>query len=153
MDYYSFLFYPSEKYLQFRKKQQHLSRLFFKLCISKVMYITLKRIEKIMFLSILRILLICKFLICQLSVKVIYKQTVKNNDYWIFLISFTFTFVFFLELDTIERRIVQRIYLRIWVKARHELTTIETRTHSINLCFCKFLITFLIDKWSFPIDA
>ena len=48
-----------------------------------------------MFLSILRILLICKFLICQLSVKVIYKQTVKNNDYWIFLISFTFTFVFF----------------------------------------------------------
>ena len=81
------------------------------------MYLTLKGIGKILFVSVVRILLICKFLnftavftntsysvfkLCQLSVKVAFKQAVKNNDYWIFLIFFVFTLVFFLELETRE---------------------------------------------------
>ena len=111
----------------------------------KYMHITLKEIGKILFVSVLRILLICKFLnftavfirkkrsnfskfaysftckkvnfslihpthitiqlyqvlrFCQLSVKVTFKQTMKNNDYWIFLVFFVVTLVFFLELET-----------------------------------------------------
>ena len=70
-----------EKYLQFRKKQKHLSREIFgsfqitginrifllRNCVSnyvylKNMYITLKGIGKTLFVSVLRIFLICKFL-------------------------------------------------------------------------------------------
>ena len=78
MDYY-FFFCISEKYLQFRRKQKHLLKKNFGSshtsnqiylptnCFSyyaylKDMYITLKRVEKILFVSVLRILLICKIL-------------------------------------------------------------------------------------------
>ena len=64
-----FLFlYISEKYLQFNKKQgktlgsTHTAELFFKLYNLKEMCITLKGIGKILLVSVLRILLICKFL-------------------------------------------------------------------------------------------
>ena len=70
---------------------------------------------------------------CQLSVKVTFKQTVKNNDYWTFLIFFAFTFVFFLELDTRDGWIVQRVHLYIWAAAGHELKAIVTRAQSFNL--------------------
>ena len=81
MNYYFFIImiYFSEKYLQFRKKQKHLLRKIFGLfhtsnriyllgnCLSnyiylKDMYITLKRIGKIMFASVLRTLQISRFL-------------------------------------------------------------------------------------------
>ena len=74
-DYY-FFFYISEKYLQFRKKQKHLlgktfgsphtsnqvyllQNYFSNYVYLKDMYITLKGIEKTLFVSVLRILLIC----------------------------------------------------------------------------------------------
>ena len=37
---------------------------------------------------------------CQVSVKVTFKQIVKNNDYWKFLIFYVLTLVFPLELET-----------------------------------------------------
>ena len=49
----------------------------------------------------------------KLSVKVTFKQAVKNPDYLIFLIFFVFTIVFFLELETKEGGIVQRVHLFI----------------------------------------
>ena len=82
------------------------------------MYINLKEIGKIPFVLVLRILLICKFLNftafftkTKLSVKVTFKQTIKNNDYWIFLIFVVFALVFFLELEIKEGRTVQRVHL------------------------------------------
>ena len=68
-----------------------------------------------------------------LSVKVTFKQTVKNNCYWIFLIFFLFILVFFLELETRKGRIVQRVHLYIWVAAGHNLIAIGTRAYSFNL--------------------
>ena len=132
----------------------------------KDMYITLKRIGKILFGCMLRILLICKFLkfttvftkklnfpkfvsntLCekvnfsliqptrfwQLSVKVTFKWTVKNNDYWMFLIFFVFTLVFHLELETRKGWIVERVQLYIRAAAGHELAAIETCAQSFNL--------------------
>ena len=68
----------------------------------------------------------------QLSVKVTLKQTVKNDDYWIFLIFFVFTLVFFLEIKNRGRLIVQIVHLYIWAAAEHELTAIRTRGKSFN---------------------
>ena len=39
----------------------------------------------------------------KLSLKSLFKQTVKNNDYEIFLIFFVFTLVLFLKLETGEK--------------------------------------------------
>ena len=139
------------------------------------MYITLKGTGKIPFVSVLRILLICKFLnimavftekfskfpnnfpckkvnlilmhpthcsfeehcyvfqFCQLSVKVTFKQTMKNNGYWIFLIFLVFNLANFLEIETREGWIVQRVHMYIWAAAGHELTAIGTRVQSFNL--------------------
>ena len=157
VNYYLF-FHISEKYLQFTKKQKQLlgktfgsphtskqiyllHNFFWNYVYLKDMYITLKGIEKILFVSVLRILLICKFLNftavftknktklsriaydfpCEKvnfslmhpihiaihgfwttlkflgfssSVKVTFKQSVKNNDYWIFLTFFTLVYFF-----------------------------------------------------------
>ena len=80
IDYCFFCFYISEKYFEFRGKERHLLRKIFGLphtnnriyllqnCFSncvlylKDMYITLNGTGKIMFASVLIILLICKFL-------------------------------------------------------------------------------------------
>ena len=47
------------------------------------------------------------------KLKVTFKQTVKNNDYLIFMIFFVFNLVFFLELKTREGRLViSPVYMR-----------------------------------------
>ena len=70
-----------------------------------------------------------------LPVKVTLKQTLKNNDYWIFLIFFVFTLVFFLELETGEGGIVHRVHLDIQAAAGHKLTAIWTRVLILNFKF------------------
>ena len=95
---------------------------FFNYIYLKDMYIILKGIKKILFASVLRVLLICKFLnftkiiklskvcilhpthitihsfwskFCQLSVKFTFKQTVKSNNCCIFLFSLSLPCYFF----------------------------------------------------------
>ena len=84
----------------------------------------------------------------QFTVKVTFNQTVKNNNCWIFLIFFLFTLIFFLDLETREGWIVQRIHLYIWAAAGYELTAIGTRAQSFNL----WLISLMIFFHLFPLN-
>ena len=69
-----------------------------------------------------------------LSVKFTFKQLVKNNDYGIFFFFFfVFTLVIFLELETKEEYIAQRVYLHIWAAAGDKLTVIGTRAQGFIL--------------------
>ena len=68
-----------------------------------------------------------------LSVKFTFKQLVKNNDYDIFFFFFVFTLVIFLELETKEAYIAQRVYLHIWAAAGDKLTVIGTRAQGFIL--------------------
>ena len=86
---------------------------------------------------------------CQLAVKITFKQTAKDNDYLIFLILFVFTVVFFLELETRERWIVQRVHLYALSAAVHELEIMPRFSISVISNFLIFLTALLIDKWSF----
>ena len=65
----------------------------------------------------------------KLSLKSLFKQAVKNNDYQIFLILFVFTLVLFLKLETGEK--VQRVHLsRDAVGQKPK--AFETRSQSFN---------------------
>ena len=81
-------------------------------------------------------------------VKVTFKQTVKNNDYWIFQIFTAFTLVFFVELETTEEWIVQGAHQELetteewivqgahhylWAAAGHELKALGTHAQCFNL--------------------
>ena len=66
-------------------------------------------------------------------VKVAFKQTVKNNDYWIFQIFTAFTLVFFVELETTEEWIVQGAHHYLWAAAGHELKALGTHAQCFNL--------------------
>ena len=68
----------------------------------------------------------------QLSVKVTFKQRVKNNYGSKFLIFFVFTLVLFLEQETKEEQIVQSVYLYILAAVGNELTTTGTCPQSFN---------------------
>ena len=62
----------------------------------------------------------------QFPVKVTFKQTVKNNNYWIFLIFFACTLAFCMGLETTDGWIAQRVLLYIWVASGRQLIAIET---------------------------
>ena len=70
------------------------------------------------------------FIFC--AVKVIFKQKAKHNNYWIFLILFVFTVAFFLELETREGWIVQRVLLYKLAATGHELTAIGKHAQYFN---------------------
>ena len=133
MGYFFLLLYILEKYLQLRKKQKHLLRkIFGSHYTSNRIYIEFPcdEVNFSPFIAFEVHYYILRF--CQLSVKVTFKQTVKKNDCLIFLIFFVFTIVFFLQLETKEGQIVQRVHLYMWAAPGHELAAIETRAHSFN---------------------
>ena len=70
--------------------------------------------------------------LCKLPVKIAFKQTVKNNYNWTFLIFLLFTFVFSLELETSKGLLLQRFNLQIWDVSGQELGALGIRVHSIN---------------------
>ena len=77
--------------------------------------------------------LLSSYALAVISKRFIKKTVKKKNDYWIFLILFVFTLVFFLELEARDGSIFQIIQLYIWAAVGHKLTIIGTRAQKFNL--------------------
>ena len=130
----SFLFLYLLENLQLRKKQKHLLRkIFGSLHTSNLIYFAQNfpcdKDNFSPFIAFEEHYYVLRF--CQLAVKVTFQQTIKN-DYLIFLIFFVFTIVFFLELETKEGWIVQRVHLYKWAAPVHELAATGMPAHSFN---------------------
>ena len=140
------------KCLQFRKKQKYLLKKIFcslQNCFPnyvylKYMYITLKEMEKTMFILVFKNfanLLISKFhgslrwknetfqslrtTFCakQIYFSLMHPTHITIHSFWRRILgNFLNPLYFFLELETREGWIVQRVHLYIWAAAGHELT-------------------------------
>ena len=119
------------KLLNFTKKWRHFPKFAYNFLCEKVNISVIATSNILPFIVFKEHYYVLRF--CQLSVKVRFKQTVENNDYLIFLIFFVFTLVFFLEEETRDKWVVQRVHLYIWPVAGDEFAVIGTRTQGFNL--------------------